>query len=112
VDRATKEGRATALHRAAYTGRRDVIDILLRAGADASVADADGETALHKAAARGFADSCALLLRACPEASEARDRRGAVPLERVPDGDRATRDAFLVQAARRVSGVGPSGVDD
>ena len=37
VDRATKEGRATALHRAAYTGRRDVIDILLRAGADASM---------------------------------------------------------------------------
>ena len=112
VDRATKEGRATALHRAAYTGRRDVIDILLRAGADASVADADGETALHKAAARGFADSCALLLRACPEASEARDRRGAVPLERVPDGDRATRDAFRVQAARRVSGVGLIGLDD
>ena len=94
VDRATKEGRATALHRAAYTGQRDVLDILLRAGADAGLADSDGETALHKAAARGWADSCALLLRACPEAAEARDRRGAVPLERVPDGDQTTRDAL------------------
>ena len=96
VDRATKEGRATAT--APRTPGGATSSPSCCAPAQTRAPDADGETALHKAAARGWADSCALLLRACPEAAEARDRRGAVPLERVPDGDRATRDAV----ARRV----------
>ncbi|KAI9796865.1 MAG: hypothetical protein M1833_005914 [Piccolia ochrophora] len=36
----------TALHRAAYNGRGDVVDLLLKEGADATIQDAGGKTAL------------------------------------------------------------------
>ena len=43
---ATASGGATALHRAAYLGHLAVVQLLLRAGADAARQDADGQTAL------------------------------------------------------------------
>lgn len=46
---ATRSGGATALHRAAYTGHLDVVQLLLAAGAVPTKQDADGQTAYHKA---------------------------------------------------------------
>jgi hypothetical protein len=94
VDQTTTAGRATALHRAAFTGHPEVLEKLVLAGADASLRDADDETALHKAASRGHHACVALLLRACPSASNVRDRRGAVAHERVREDDAKTREAF------------------
>ena len=45
LDTVDRESRWTALHWAAYFGRLQVMSMLLRAGADASVRDADGMTA-------------------------------------------------------------------
>ena len=39
----------TALHRAAYNGKIQVVEALLNAGADKAVKDIDGETALDLA---------------------------------------------------------------
>ena len=49
VDRRTRAGQATSLHRAAYAGHTDVVKVLLQHGADVKVKDTDGQTPLHKA---------------------------------------------------------------
>lgn len=49
VDQRTRAGRATSLHRAAYTGHLDIVKLLLERGADVCAQDADGCTPLHKA---------------------------------------------------------------
>lgn len=41
-------GGATPLHRAAYCGHEDVVELLLRHGADPTLSDDDGATPLHK----------------------------------------------------------------
>lgn len=43
----------TALHEACDQGHADIVDELLKAGADITVKDAEGNTALHVAASRG-----------------------------------------------------------
>lgn len=43
----TKSG-VTPLHRAAYRGNTEIVQLLLRGGASPSAQDCDGKTALHK----------------------------------------------------------------
>ena len=110
INAATRSGGATALHRAAYTGRVEVralgwspprarrsarsrpspltlaltpqvVRILLASGADALLADSDGETALHKATARGHGAVAGVLESAAPAAATMRDRRGRTPAD-------------------------------
>ena len=45
----TISGNSTALMRASAAGEAEIVEMLLKAGADASLRDDDGETALHKA---------------------------------------------------------------
>jgi ankyrin repeat protein len=52
----------TALHRAAESGHKDVIALLLDKGADVDATDDDGSTALHRAAESGHKDVVALFL--------------------------------------------------
>ncbi|XP_034558110.1 oxysterol-binding protein-related protein 1-like isoform X2 [Notolabrus celidotus] len=53
----------TALHMACYFGHRDVVEELLKAGADANVQNNMGDTPLHKAAYTGRKEIVLLLLR-------------------------------------------------
>ncbi|KDR19828.1 transient receptor potential cation channel subfamily A member 1-like isoform X1 [Zootermopsis nevadensis] len=53
----------TALHVAARYGSSDVVDILLRNGADINVMDGSGETALHIAARDGNQDTVVVLMK-------------------------------------------------
>ncbi|KAF0046925.1 hypothetical protein F2P81_000558 [Scophthalmus maximus] len=53
----------TALHMACYFGHRDVVDELLKAGADVNLQNNMGDTALHKAAYTGRKEIVLLLLR-------------------------------------------------
>ena len=88
----TTAGRATPLHRAAFTGRLDVIAMLLRACADAGAVDADGETPLHKASARGHAACVRALMVAAPETGRVEDRKGRRAIDRAANEE--TRAAF------------------
>ena len=92
VNRATTAGGATPLHRAAFTGRVEVVRALLAAGARPAQQDADLETPLHKASAGARWSRVEVLLRAHPDAIHLVDRRGATPADRAKDD--ATREAF------------------
>lgn len=74
-------GRATALHFAAFTGRREVVALLLRRGAQVNVTaeGIDDVTPLHSAAAGGHAEIVGLLLAAGAR-PDARQKGGFVPL--------------------------------
>ena len=54
----------TALHRAAGSGRLEVVKLLLKAGADKDAAQKDGMTALNKAACYGHSEVVKVLLEA------------------------------------------------
>ncbi|XP_032453137.1 ankyrin repeat domain-containing protein 39 [Nasonia vitripennis] len=48
VNAVTRSGKATALHRAATQKHVHIVELLLKANADANIQDADGFTALHR----------------------------------------------------------------
>jgi ankyrin repeat protein len=60
---ATDEWGNTALHVAARCGNSEVVDILLRNGADINAMDGCGETALHIAARDGNQDTVVMLMK-------------------------------------------------
>lgn len=60
---ATDEWGNTALHVAARYGNSEMVDILLRNGADINVMDGCGETALHIAARDGNQDTVVMLMK-------------------------------------------------
>lgn len=71
---------ATALHSAAWGGHRAAVELLLRCGANANLADCTGTTPLHLAVAGGQADIVREILDkgADPNAAES---SGITPLE-------------------------------
>ena len=90
VNKITTSGKATALMRAAYGAHEEIVKLLLKAGADASLKDADGETALHKAYKNKDKTNSkksererivAALAEACPETKLVKCRRGKLPGE-------------------------------
>ena len=62
IDRRDELSKQTPLHRAAVKGNVDVVEYLLKCGADINARDKRGETALHKAAFTNRADVLATLL--------------------------------------------------
>ena len=55
------EAEAPALHVAVMHGRKDIVDLLLAHGADASLTNGEGKTALEIAQAKGYQEVAALL---------------------------------------------------
>ena len=70
----------TALHLAAAAGETGVVGLLLEAGADLQLADAEGELALHKAAEAGRRAVVRLLLLHGANIDAPRQSDGATPL--------------------------------
>ena len=52
----------TALHMAANSGKKDVVQVILDAGADINMAKQDGRTALSSARASGYRDIAKILI--------------------------------------------------
>ena len=48
VNAQTRSGKASSLHRAAYSGHTAVVKLLIKYGADLQLCDSDGQTPLHK----------------------------------------------------------------
>jgi hypothetical protein len=69
----------TALMMAASKGRADVVEALIKKGADVTVKDKWGKTALHKAASHGHNDIVTLLINANSD-TNAKDNFGNTPL--------------------------------
>lgn len=90
-------GRATALHFAAFTGHREVVELLLQRGAEVNVRaeGIDDVTPLHSAAAGGHPEIVRLLLAAGAR-PDARQKGGFVPLhEAARKGDLAMVETLL-----------------
>lgn len=62
VDKRTRAGQATSLHRAAHEGHTRVVELLLQSGANPLCQDADGCTPVHKA---GVFDFVGIMLTSC-----------------------------------------------
>lgn len=77
VNACTKAGASTCLHRAALSGRADVVDLLLTHGASPTARDADGNTALHKASSPAAFDR---VHAAHPDLLQVRNNRGDPPV--------------------------------
>ena len=69
VNTAAFSNRATALHRAAFHGSLDVINLLLQHGANPCAATVSGGTPLHNASSRGHAAALDLLAAAAGPAA-------------------------------------------
>lgn len=78
LDKRDAQG-ATPLHYASAKGSRDIVKLLLDAGADASIADNQSRTALHLACQAGNKDIIRLL---CDNGADLNgtDRQGQTPL--------------------------------
>ncbi|XP_064202597.1 oxysterol-binding protein-related protein 1-like [Anguilla rostrata] len=86
----------TALHLASYFGHREVVEELLKAGADVNLANEEGDTALHKAVLTERKEVVLLLLRydARPSATNG---TGRIPRDRTHDDEIIT----MLDAAER-----------
>lgn len=81
---------SAALHRAAFMGHLQVVELLLAAGATPGLPDADGQTALHKAVQRGHSHVAAALLAAAPDLAGVRDKRGRLAADLAASAAAAT----------------------
>jgi ankyrin repeat protein len=94
----------TALHRAAYRGKREITQVLLDAGARMNVKDNQGFTPLHWAVCESVlipeAQDVAKLLVARGADINARDKEGSTPLFwAVWQGNRELADFLLAHGA-------------
>ncbi|XP_029999559.1 ankyrin repeat domain-containing protein 39 isoform X2 [Sphaeramia orbicularis] len=80
-------GGATPLHRSAYCGHLDVVELLLQHRADPMICDDDGASPLHKAAERGHRNVCQLLLQHCPVLCSQVNKRAQLPYQLAQQED-------------------------
>jgi uncharacterized protein len=63
IDARDRDQQSTPLQRAASWGRRDVVELLLKRGANPALKDKNGKTAFDLASANGQSDVLELLMR-------------------------------------------------
>lgn len=81
---ATNKDAETALHKAAYHGRKFIVEALVQAGASANLVDKKGKTALRRAYDSEEITRMLLEARADPNAAEKKD--GGTTLHRAVEG--------------------------
>ncbi|XP_068196852.1 oxysterol-binding protein-related protein 1-like isoform X2 [Antennarius striatus] len=94
----------TALHLACYFGHRDVVEELLKAGANANMQNQAGDTPLHKAAYTGRKEIVLLLLR-YDASSNIINGTGQIPKDEAEDDEIITMlEASERREARQLEG--------
>lgn len=91
-----KDG-CTPLLTAAYSGKVDDIQILIKAGADIDARDNKGRSPLHAAACKGNATALSALIKAGADI-EAKDNDGVTPLMAAASSAHAEAQSILLQA--------------
>jgi 26S proteasome non-ATPase regulatory subunit 10 len=86
----------TPLHSAVSTGSGDVVEVLLRSGADVQIANAGGRTALHYAASKGHADIARLLVSHGANINK-KDQTGCTPLHRAASAGHVEVIDYLIE---------------
>ncbi|KAL5005536.1 hypothetical protein ScPMuIL_018992 [Solemya velum] len=76
VNCVTRSGGVTPLHRAAYCGHIDTVEILLNSRANPMLRDGDGKVPLHKAIENSQFEVVQRLLSVCPESAHIADNKG------------------------------------
>ena len=99
----------TPLHQAAFSGERDMLDALIKAGGKIDETDHDGDTPVHYAAVQGELD-CVLLLAAAGAKLEVKDNDGETPMN-VAHKSVKKQLKELVQAARDKADGGEGDAD-
>lgn len=80
----------SALLRASFLGRTDIVKLCLERGASPAAADSIGRTPLHYAAATGVAEAVALLLKYAANADQREDKSSSVAVVDLADKKRWT----------------------
>jgi len=115
VNAATRDGN-TPLHWAVWHGTDQVVEMLLKIGADGTLTDNGGNTPLHWAAFRGFTRIAECLLQHSKEPLWKRNEAGKSPIDLARDWSHyeccamllsaTTGEAFTPLVPQRLSGTG------
>ncbi|PNH00147.1 Ankyrin repeat domain-containing protein, partial [Tetrabaena socialis] len=99
---ANRRAGETALHRASNQGHTEVVEVLLRAGADVAAKSSNGWTALHWASEKGHTEVVAALLRAGADVA-AKTNSGFTALHKASIGGHTEVVAALLRAGADVA---------
>jgi len=99
------------MHRSAMRGETEVVEMLIKLGADVNILDEDGKTPLHDACLKGQVNTARLLLDRGAKI-DARDKEGASPLHDAALGGNVKIIEFLLERkadadARDAKGLTP-----
>eukprot|EP00918_Siedleckia_nematoides_P082011 GHVU01179781.1.p1 GENE.GHVU01179781.1~~GHVU01179781.1.p1 ORF type:complete len:138 (+),score=11.33 GHVU01179781.1:267-680(+) len=101
VNAATRSGKVTALHRAAYCSQLGVVNLLIKWRTNTLLCDSDGKCALHKAAEKGNVNIIKELLKADSSCVDIIDNQGHTAEHYLPkDSD----EAFNVIQKYKITG--------
>lgn len=81
----TRAGKASPLHRAAYSGHSNITKVLIEHGGNLDLADFDGQTALHKAAQKSHMEVIRALIKHKPSLLSVKDNLKKLPIDYVTE---------------------------
>lgn len=96
------------LHSAVSSGRDDVVEALLQAGADVSIANKGGRTALHYAASKGRLEIARLLIAHGAKINQ-KDKFGCTPLHRAASAGHPELCEMLIEEGADVDATEKTG---
>ncbi|KAH9298698.1 hypothetical protein KI387_030380, partial [Taxus chinensis] len=98
----------TPLHSAVSSGRDDVVEALLQAGADVSIANNGGRTALHYAASKGRLKIAQVLISHGAKINQ-KDKFGCTPLHRAASAGHPELCEMLIEEGADVDATDKTG---
>uniref|UniRef100_A0A0D6R704 Uncharacterized protein n=1 Tax=Araucaria cunninghamii TaxID=56994 RepID=A0A0D6R704_ARACU len=98
----------TPLHSAVSSGKDNVVEVLLQAGADVSMANKGGRTALHYAASKGRLNIAQILISHGAKVNQ-KDKFGCTPLHRAASAGHSQLCELLIDDGADVDATDKTG---